>query len=243
MAGRSSRCWRLVWGLVTPERRRGGVVAGMAIAASLAIGVEMLPYLALGGAAGGGGLGGGARRGRAVALAVRGGGGWARWRRCSLFIPPAQRFGVACDALSGAYVLPLLAGCSVLGVGTLRTGPFASSGGSSLSRAASEGFSTAHLGFGSGRFIRAPAWQAVEGLELLEPNGRGPAAGRAVWLGAAAGAAGATLFAVGGGVCLVDPYHAVDPVARALWLDRVSEALPLVPADRARWRWRAWRCR
>jgi hypothetical protein len=35
------------------------------------------------------------------------------------------------------------------------------------------------------------------------------------------------LHAVGGGICLIDPYHAVDPAARALWLDHVSEALPL----------------
>ncbi len=41
----------LIAGLVDPRRRRGGVVAGLATALSLAIGLEMLPYLALGGAA------------------------------------------------------------------------------------------------------------------------------------------------------------------------------------------------
>ena len=41
----------LVAGLVDPARRRGGVVAGLATALSLTIGLEMIPYLALGGAA------------------------------------------------------------------------------------------------------------------------------------------------------------------------------------------------
>ncbi len=41
----------LLAGLVDPERRRGGIVAGLATALSLTIGLEMLPYLTLGGCA------------------------------------------------------------------------------------------------------------------------------------------------------------------------------------------------
>ena len=41
----------LVAGLVDPVRRRGGIVAGLATALSLVIGLEMIPYLALGGVA------------------------------------------------------------------------------------------------------------------------------------------------------------------------------------------------
>ena len=41
----------LLAGLTDPHRRRGGVVAGLATALSLAIGLEMLPYLAVGGLA------------------------------------------------------------------------------------------------------------------------------------------------------------------------------------------------
>jgi hypothetical protein len=36
-----------VAGTVDPDRRRGGVVTGLATAASLTIGLEMLPYLAV----------------------------------------------------------------------------------------------------------------------------------------------------------------------------------------------------
>lgn len=41
----------LLAGLVDERRRRGGLVAGLATALSLVVGLEMLPYLALGGAA------------------------------------------------------------------------------------------------------------------------------------------------------------------------------------------------
>ena len=41
----------LVAGLADPARRRGGIVAGVATALSLVIGLEMMPYLALAGAA------------------------------------------------------------------------------------------------------------------------------------------------------------------------------------------------
>ncbi|HEX8216130.1 MAG TPA: AcrB/AcrD/AcrF family protein [Allosphingosinicella sp.] len=41
----------LVMGLTDPKRARGGAILGLATAASLTIGLEMLPYLAIGGAA------------------------------------------------------------------------------------------------------------------------------------------------------------------------------------------------
>lgn len=165
----------MLLGLVTRDRRHGGIGAGLAIAASLAIGVEMLPCLAMGAGLAAIGWLVDAREGeRLRALCIAAGAGTV----VSLFafVPPSARFGAACDALSLAYAAPLGVGCAVLAIG-------------------------------SGR---SPARMA-----------------RAGWIVAAGLAAGAAMLAAGGGVCLTDPYHAVDPAARVLWLDHVSEARPL----------------
>ena len=165
----------MVWGLIDPARRRGGLVAGFSLAASLTIGVEMLPYCALGLAA--------------AALA------WVqdaaererlRWMAGSiilaatlalyLFIPPAARFGAHCDALSSAYLLPLQLGGAALLV-----------------------------------------------ITLLPAAG----VGRRLGLAIGAGAIAAVPLLGATGLCLADPYHAVDPEARRLWLGIVAEALPL----------------
>ncbi|MET0270894.1 MAG: AcrB/AcrD/AcrF family protein, partial [Sphingomonas sp.] len=162
-------------GLVAEDRRRGGIAAGLAIAGSLAIGVEMLPCLALGVALAAIGWLADEREGarlRWLCLAA----GVGTLAGLFVFAPPAARFGAACDALSAAYAAPLWAGGALLAAGTLR--------------------------------------------------GRTSAA-RAGWIAAAGLAAGAMLLVLDAGACLTDPYHAVDPAARALWLDRVSEAKPL----------------
>ena len=96
----------LLAGLVDPDRRRGGVVAGLATALSLVIGLEMLPYLAIGGGA----------------IALR----WAvepdEERRLSaygLVLAPATALGFAlfastanrslrCDALSPVWLVTML---------------------------------------------------------------------------------------------------------------------------------------
>ena len=126
-----------------------------------------------------------------------------------VFIPPAQRFGMACDALSGAYALPLLAGCAVLGLATFH-----------LPRPSREGGNPDGPRFALARALGL--W--VPAFAGMTVSGR---VARGAWVVLAGAVAATALFGVGGGVCLVDPYHAVDPVARALWLDRVSEALPL----------------
>ncbi len=162
----------LLLGLVMPDGRRGGLIAGAAIAGSLTIGMEMLPFLAA--AAGIAAIGwvADAREGDRLRW-LCGATGVGILVALAVFIPPTQRFGMACDALSAAYAGPLLAGCLVLGIGTLRRG-----------------------------------W-------------------RALWLGGVLLAAAVPLMVWGGTVCLTDPYHAVYPAARTLWLDRVSEAVPL----------------
>ena len=165
----------MLLGLVIPRRIAGGALAGLAVAASLAIGVEMLPYLALG-----------------ILLAVL---GWiadpaetprlraftatlglATMFALAVFVPPGARFAFGCDALSASYAGPLLLGAALL---------FAAS------------------------------WL--------------PLARRAARLGAAliAGGAAVVLLLAASPLCVIDPYHAVDPDARRLWLDTVSEALPL----------------
>lgn len=162
-------------GLVAPDRRRGGLIAGGAVAASLAIGVEMLPYLALGVALAAAGwiadpregerlgwMGGAAAAGTLAALL--------------LFIAPAARWGAACDALSSTHALPILIG----GAGVLVA-------------------------------TRMPRSSTTRRSGLL--------------IGVALLAALPLLGA--GGICLTDLYRAVDPDARRLWLDVVSEALPL----------------
>ncbi|WP_156680176.1 hypothetical protein [Sphingomonas profundi] len=165
----------LAYGLVMPARARGGATAGVAVAASLAIGVEMLPFLGAGMALAAIGFAiDGEERVRLRALCASAGG--ATVVALLAFVAPARRLGSACDALSATWALPLLAGCAVLVVGSVRAGG-----------------------------VRA----------------------RWLWLGAGGLAAIGTLLVAGGGACLIDPYRAVDPVARALWLDRVSEALPL----------------
>ncbi len=166
----------MLLGLVARDGRRGGMLAGFAIAASLVIGVEMVPFLAIGGglAAIGWAIDPGEGRRLRALCAAAGGGTIAGLFG---FVAPTARFGAACDALSASYAVPLVTGCVVLGVATLR-----------------------------------PA---------------ATRAGRMAWLGAAAAACLIALLLAGGGVCLSDPYHAVDPQARRLWLDLVSEALPL----------------
>ena len=165
----------MVGGIVAPERRAGGAVAGGAIAVSLAIGVEMLPFLLLGMALVAlGWIAEPAERGRLrmLALALAAGIGAALF----LFIPPAVRFGFGCDALSAAWALPILIGCAGLGVVTRRP-------------------------------IGTPVRRAVA-LGLIGVAAALPLLGPA-------------------GTCLVDPYQAVDPEARRLWLAMVTEALPL----------------
>lgn len=166
----------LAWGIVHPRARTGGTIAGIAIAASLAVGVEMLPHLALG----------------AAAIAI----GWAiepgerdRLRGLSiaaaagtiaallLFVPPAGRLSGRCDALSDVYAGPILIGCAISLAGSFA--PLATRGR---------------------RFALLALAGLLAALPLLGPAGR----------------------------CLTDPYHAVDPAARALWLDIVAEALPLL---------------
>ena len=164
----------MLLGLVIPRRIAGGALAGLAVAASLAIGVEMLPYLALG-----------------ILLAVL---GWiadpaetprlraftatlglATMFALAVFVPPGARFAFACDALSASYAGPLLLGAALL-------------------------FAASCL----------------------------PLARRAARLGAALIAGGAAVVLLAASpLCVIDPYHAVDPDARRLWLDTVSEALPL----------------
>ena len=165
----------LTFGLVTPDRWRGGLIAGAAIAASLAIGVEMLPFLAAGaGLAAIGWVVARAEGERLRGLCVAAGIGTI----VALFgfVAPALRFGTACDALSATYALPLLTGCALLGAATFR------------------------------------------GARRRE---------RILWLGGATIACAVPLLLAGGATCVIDPYHAVDPTARRLWLDLVSEALPL----------------
>ncbi|WP_162527159.1 hypothetical protein [Sphingomonas solaris] len=304
-------------GLTAADRRRGGMLAGLAIAASLTIGVEMLPYLVL-----------------AVVLAAL---AWVvdaregvrlRWL-CGAagvgvaigligFVPAGQRFAGTCDALSAAYALPLWAGGTMLAVATIwsavrfeawrggvgsiaeavhavgKSGPDRGRSGSVGARV---GDRDAGTGAGCGshipirdrvgfdetdqRLARAPAIDQVDttGREIADAGASRPLhagrwntasvqaagtcgvdrhrarlawrgsmgarpggaetsvtdagnqaagrIGRACWLVAAGLAVAAGLLAGGGGTCLIDPYHAVDPAARALWLDRVSEALPL----------------
>ena len=165
----------MLFGLTAADRWRGGVAAGLAIAASLTIGLEMLPFLALGAAAAAIGWVIDPREGvrlRGLCMAA----GVGTIVALFAFVPPAQRFGFGCDALSASFALPLLAGVAVLGLAARR------------------------------------------------PMGR---AGRIGWLVTAGVAAVLPLLLAGGALCLIDPYHAVDPQARRLWLDSVSEALPL----------------
>lgn len=96
----------LLAGVTDPDRRRGGIVAGLATALSLVIGLEMLPYLAVGGGA----------------LALR----WvvepAEERRLSAYgmtLAPATALGflafasqanrtLRCDALSPVWLVTML---------------------------------------------------------------------------------------------------------------------------------------
>lgn len=164
-----------LFGLIHEDRRRGGLIAGLSIAASLAIGLEMLPFLALSGVLAACGWIADAREGERL-----------RWFGGSvalgtiaalfLFIPPQARFAGGCDALSGTYALPLAIGA--LGLVALSFLPLKTQ-------------------------ARRLAGVAAVGLLAALPL-----------LGTA-------------GQCLVDPYRAVDPLARRLWLDTVTEALPL----------------
>jgi hypothetical protein len=105
-------------GLVMRERRAGGVIAGLSLVASLTIGVEMLPYLGLAAvlaACAWVADENEAARLRPFAFIV----GLGSVASLFLFIPPQYRFGVHCDALSGAYVWPALIGGVSLGAATL----------------------------------------------------------------------------------------------------------------------------
>lgn len=102
-----------VLGLVDERRTRGGLLAGAAIAASLAIGLEMLPYLAvLGACAALAWIADGREAPRLRALAASAAAGTLAV--LLLFVPPAARWSAACDALSGIYLWPLLAGAAVM---------------------------------------------------------------------------------------------------------------------------------
>lgn len=103
----------LLWGLISQDRTKGGLIAGMAMALSLVIGVEMLPYLAIGA--------GCATlfwimdetetlRLRALALALA----IVTTLGLLLFIPPAARFSTLCDALTSAYFPAVIAGSGAL---------------------------------------------------------------------------------------------------------------------------------
>lgn len=167
----------LLWtiaGLVDPIRRRGGITAGIAVAASLAIGVEMLPLLAIAlGCAALRWIGeaGEAARLRALAPALAGG-TIAAW---IAFVPPGA--GWTCDALSPSWALPIGLACAGLAVAMRLPDPTP-----------------------RGRTIAIGLIAILAGLALAGPTGR----------------------------CLSDPYAAVDPVARRLWLAVVSESLPLL---------------
>ncbi|SNT10845.1 hypothetical protein SAMN06295912_14210 [Sphingomonas laterariae] len=163
-------------GLAARNRRSGGMIAGIAIAASLAIGVEMLPFLALGAALSvAAWIFDPAERDRVQALAVSLALGLIV--ASLLFVAPAQRFGFACDALTAAWTLPILLGCGGLALAT-------------------------HF---------APASPRARAVALIAV---GAIAGLPFMFGASA-------------VCLIDPYRAVDPEARRLWLTLVAEAKPL----------------
>jgi len=162
-------------GLVDADRRRGGLVAGVAIAASLAIGMEQLPVLAgvaLCVVAAWVADADEAPRLRAMLPALVGLG----WLALMLFVPPAARWTWACDALSLSQIVPMTVGGGVL---------------------------------------------------LLAARPSLGLRGRVLAVVAAGLAAALPLLLTPAGHCLADPYAAVDPLARTLWLARVTEALPL----------------
>ncbi len=170
----------MLWGLGSSTRLQGGLVAGAALATSLVIGVEMLPYLAIGAAC-------------AVTFWIideqehdrlRGFGvGAASITLIGLygFIPPAARFSHLCDQLTASYYPAVLGGSAAL----LAAG-----------------------------LIPLRRWQ-------LRLAGAGLAGLIAI----------ALLLTSGGDSCITDPYRAIDPDARRLWLDSVGEALPLWKQD------------
>lgn len=165
----------MLFGLVMDRRAAGGAIAGLAIAASLTIGVEMLPYLGLGVLLAGIAWvidGDETPRVRAFAAALVIGTLVGLYG----FVSPEMRWTFGCDALSAAYARPMLLGGALLFVATLI--PLRS-----------------HL---------------PRGVAVL-----------------AAGSSAVALLLATSAVCVTDPYHAVDPEARRIWLDTVSEALPL----------------
>jgi hypothetical protein len=165
----------MLLGLVVRGRAAGGVIAGLAIAGSLTIGVEMLPYLALGlTLAAFGWIMDPEEAPRLKGLAVSLGVGILL--ALSIFVAPEMRVSLGCDALSAAYARPLLLGSALLLVATWLPLP--------------------------GRMARLAA-------------------------AAVAGTAAAALLLSASPLCVTDPYHAIDPEARRLWLDMVAEALPL----------------
>lgn len=165
----------MLFGLVTDRRAAGGAIAGLAIAASLTIGVEMLPYLGLGVLLAGVAWmidGDETPRMRAFAAALLIG----TLAGLYGFVAPGARWTFACDALSATYAGPLLLGGAILFATTLLP-------------------------------LRGPVHRSL-----------------AVLLG---GSAALALLLATSAVCITDPYHAVDPGARRIWLASVSEALPL----------------
>ena len=101
-------------GLADPQRRRGGVVLGLATAASLAIGLELLIYLALmGGAVVLFWVADRTERDRMLAYAVSMSGGAAL--AFLLFASYANRAAV-CDALSPVWLSDALVGGAVMAV-------------------------------------------------------------------------------------------------------------------------------
>lgn len=165
----------MLMGLISDRRVSGGAMAGLAIAASLVIGVEMLPYLGLGVLLAGAAWiidGGEMPRLRALAVALPIG----TLIGCTAFVAPEMRWTFACDALSAAWAGPLLLGSALL-----------------------FGMTLLPLGL--------PAQRAAAVLF--------------------AGGTAVALLMMTRAACIIDPYHAVDPEARRIWLGRVSEALPL----------------
>lgn len=171
----------MLWGLMAPHALRGGLIAGSALSTSLVIGVEMLPYLAIG-------------AGCAVIFWIIDAREQARVRGLAigialvttlglwLFIPPRGRMSGLCDQLTNAYFPAVLAGSAALLAVSL---------------------------------LRARHWGTRAALATL-----------------AGSVALAAMFASGGVDCITDPYRAIDPVARRLWLNGVNEAAPLWLHDR-----------